>query len=211
MWDWLSSAFDSIWSALGDWGRNLLNAIAAVYSFINWVRDELWRGLREVNDYAWSLYRSSRDFIVSVYHFAEWIVDVAIRDIWDFGRWVYREAINFATSVRDMAMRWIDYAIHFIERTISDLTSWVIRNIWHPLWNEITGIWHWVHVAGDWLYDVVTHPEKLATILASWAYRELPRVMLRFSRPIGRWLIHGMKDRAGEVFDVIEHILAAII
>lgn len=211
MLDWIRSVFNDIYNYIGRWASSLLNAIGSVWSFAQWIYNTLWGYISSVSNWAYNEAQSLWGFVNSVYNYARWLLDVVISGVRDFAVWVYHSAINLAMDIYHWAVGQVEWLKNLVTSLVDSAIRWVIQNIWNPLFADIRSAWNWIWNAGAWMWDVLTHPEKLAKILAVWAFREVPPLIIRFARPLGRWFTHTMLSMANEAYDVIEAIIAAII
>ncbi|MGH9436815.1 MAG: hypothetical protein ACRD22_02730 [Terriglobia bacterium] len=188
----------------------VLRIIQAVYSYVdNLFRIaeryalDVWRALdafaRSVDRYVADVYRTLKGAILIVYH--------------DIIRWAtsaFNELRNAFDYLDRTLAKTIDFFTKWITRIYHDITSWVVRDIWDPLYRSVSGALNWIANEGAYIYDLITHPEKLVKLLGSYLWSAWLDLLRGYARPVARWLMHAMMGLAHELTDLIERILAAM-
>lgn len=191
--------------------RWVLHGLDAAYSYVDRVFRQVWSALSADWKALVKLADSVGKFAIQVYRYAKWIVAVYIRNVIRWAQRLYDTLRKYAIGVYRFAVKWVDYVIKLVARTVGDITGWVIRDIWKPLHDFIAQAWHWVTHEGAYVYGLITHPDRLAGLLAHWIWISWISVTSKYARPIARWLLHQMPGMAHDVIDVFERILEALI
>lgn len=189
----------------------ILKTISAVYSFIDREFQVVERYATDVYHYLDGLFHTAWNFIVQVYNYAKSIVDVVIRDVVSWVTRIYNDVYGFAKGVYEQLVQWVDYLKHLIASAIDDVRAWIINDIWNPLFNSIKSALSWILHEGAMMYDLLTHPDRLAALLGSYLWRAGLGLIKAGAKPIARFFVHVMMGMAGEIADVLEAIISALI
>ena len=208
---WLSSLFGVITGPVSAVYRWVTKIISAVYSYIKHVFDQLASDLAGLARSTIALYHSATRFIQSVATYARWIVDVVIHDVTSWTQRIVNDVSQFATDVYNFAAKWIDWLHKYIDQMIHDLTSWVVQHVWQPLYSSLTVAWHWIDHEGAFVWDLITHPDKLVKVLGKYLWQSSLDLIKQYAQPIGRWLINVMPGSAGAFVSVLEKIIESIL
>lgn len=209
--NWILNLWRSITGDIRNVVKWITHAIAAVYSFIDRLVGELGKEISFVWHASEALYRTVWNFVTSVYNLARMIIDVLLRDLtsWITGLW--NDVFSYAKSVYQELVGWADFLRNLIYSVGRDIEQWVIRDIWHPLYGDISRSIHWITHEGAYVYNLLTHPEVLAKLLAKWLWAEYLILLRRYGKVIGHWLLHSMPGLAGSLLDILETILSGIL
>jgi hypothetical protein len=94
-----------------------------------------------------------------------------------------------------------------IEAGIHDVIQWVINNIWHPLYNFIQSAINWIEKYGLFVYDVITHPEKLLAILGHYLLLAWLDILRRWATPIVRFIVHQLRRFEPDLISILEDVI----
>lgn len=202
---------NAITGAINDVKNWILRLIQAVYSFIDGEIDALGREILDVYNEAIALGRSVEQYAVSIYTVLSSVITTGLHDVISWAS----NALNTLSSIVNAAIHDIEAGLDDVRNRIlqayHDIESWVMQNIWDPLWNFITTAIHWIENEGAFVYDLLTHPDKLVKLIASYIWQEWLTLLKTYAAPIGRWLLHSMIGLAGDLIDVFETIIAALL
>lgn len=208
---WLQSIWDYVTGSLNDVRNWILSIISAVYSYIGRVINALEGFTQWVYNASIGLFWQAWNFASSVYTFAAWIVTHAIPDVVS---WAWRELLRLGRAISD-AWSWIisrlDWLVRYVESLVGDAVSWIIHNIWDPLWNHVQGIWKWIWREGAYMLYLLTHPDKLVTVLGGYLWRSWLDLLRRYSGPIGRFMARQMLGATRDIANVLELIISAML
>lgn len=189
----------------------VLKTIAAVYSYFDRLINAVEKWTIDLVDNVENFAKQILSFAESVYNFARAIVTVTIRDLINWAAEAIDTLTKYAEDVYNFVVQWIARIIAYIQHTVSDVISWIMKNIWDPLWRDITGAINWITHEGAFIYDLITHPDKLVALLAHYLWVSYLDLIKKFAAPIAKWLLHSMESMAGEFADVLEKIIAAML
>ena len=208
---WILGIVRSITGSINNVINWITNIIAAVYSFIDREVSALGNEIVSVWHSADSLFQQAWHYIVQVYDFAVSIVNVIIHNVIVWVQRIWNDLYSYAHGVYETLVSWVDFLRHWIAVLIDDLRSWVINDIWHPLFTGLSDAIKWITHEGALAYYLLTHPDKLAAILAKWLWQSYIDLLKTFGKVIGRWLLVSMRDLAGPFLDILEAILSGIL
>jgi phage-related protein len=204
----ISSIITGDINAVKNW---IIKLIQSVYSFISRELDLLGHDISNVwND----LY----GFILTVEHFAlntyNTLYGYVVNGLKSVISWAGNEINKLASWVHtayETVVGWIDDVRKEIDALSSALVKWVLQHIWDPLYNFVAQALHWIEHEGAYIYDLITHPDKLVTLLGHYLWISWLGLTKAHAKPIAHWFLHTMLSIAGEFADVLETIIAAMM
>lgn len=210
-WDWISSAGNAI-SGLGQKAVDWVNSLIA--SVMSWVTDAvnsiwgaiqgIWRDAIHTWDllvgYINNLTQTVWDWIT---HTASQIYEWALRLINDLWHYIY--------GFYAWALSQVEWLAGQIAKVFRDIYDWVLREIWDPLYRAYTWIKDFVETWIPRIWQYIEHPELLVQLIWAFIVRMWLQYVIRFGLVFTRWLVHNMMGMAGEVFDILENIMANIL
>jgi phage-related protein len=188
-----------------------LAAVAAVYSFVDRTAAALWIASTQLFHSMEYLYRSAWHYITVVYTALKTVVDVVIRNLQNYVETGLKDVLGFATSVYHTLVTWVEYLEKLVTSAISDISHWVITEIYDPLVRTINTAIQWILHEGTYAYHLLTNPELLVDILGGWLWGAWSNVLINHSAAIMKWLLHSMRGMIGEVLDVLEKFISDLV
>lgn len=211
MLSWLSSLWKTITGDIASVTHWVLKTIQAVYSFID-------REFGVVERYATDIWHSTENlfnevwkYILQVYNYAKAIVDVVIHNLISWVTGIWNDVFSFAKGVYEQLVQWVDFLKHAIAVAIDDVRTWIINSIWNPLFKAITEALNWIAHEGAFVYDLLTHPDKLFALLAAYIWGAWIGLFKKYGRTIARWLMHEMMSLTGDLADILEAIISGML
>ena len=211
MLNWLRSLWGLAFGGLSDLWHQFINVIQAVYSWVDGI-------INDVYSYIYSLWTSLYGFVQQV---ESWVGSLYnslagwVRQIYsDITSWVgrlYSELLSLINQTLAWIGRLYDTLVGWVQSLFSSLVNWVIKNIWDPLYNFISGVYRWVVNEGYYVFYMITHPDQLAKLLGEYILREWLNLGKRYASTISRWLVGVMVSAGHEIGGIISDILAGII
>lgn len=211
MGSWIKGLFHWGVSSVTDVWNKFISVISAVYSYISSIDSAIWSEftslwhsfttyLSAVETWTSSLYNA-------VFAWAENAlsntINWASKEISSLGRDI-SSVVSWASSLINAIRAWVS-------SLISDLESWVIHNIYDPLLRSVTDALGWIVKEGYYAYNLLTHPDLLAKLLAKYLWSALFDIPKRYAGAIAHWLVHQMLNMAGPIGSVLEDIISSII
>jgi len=209
--NWILGLFNSITGTINNVIKWVLGLVSAVYSFIDNVFNQLYHELIDVWNELYGYIIQAWNFIREIYG----ILANAISKVWsDIVSWVtglWHDLTTFINWVWSQVVHWVDYIISFVERLWHDLETWVINNIWNPLFAAISDAWKWITHEGYLVYYYLTHPDKLVALLGHWLWLSWVDLLKRYGQTIGRWLAHVMFGMVSDFLTILEDFISGIL
>ncbi|SRR6266566_104125 len=208
---WLNGFLSWSFSGIDDVRNWVVNLFKTAFSYIDSGLKSAWNGILQAWNEAVNLYNQAIKYIVQLYNLIRYTLDIEIKAV---ETWV-SSLYNYLRQQISGTIAWINGLISKIENWITSeintLYQWVLRNIWNPLYNTIAGAINWISKYGYWVYYVITHPDVLASMIGTYVLREFFSLGHKYSRVIGRWLVHSMLSASHEVSNLIEDFISSII
>lgn len=210
MLNWLKGIYNGTRGILSDIEKWIVGALNVMYSYFESLISQLWSGLQSLASSISRLIGQLEQSLVSLYNLANWIITKAIPDLasrawneltrlWKFAQWIYDQAVSELNLLRQVLLD-----------ELNKLLQWVIDHVWTPLWTLITNAIKWIENEGAYVYYLLTHPDKLAAILAQYILGQVMNLGRRFAKPFIKWLMHSMVNEIPTVSSIIEDIIASL-
>lgn len=208
---WLLGLLNIITGPLKALWNDVVSLVTTVWKWTAHIADTLYHDILSVYGDVVRLSDGIAHWISSVYgHFVKWVEN-------EFNA-VIRFFSNAITDIRNWisdASRWLtkafDDVYHFITAIVTDVRSWVLQDIWNPLFSAISGAIRWIEHEGAYVFDLVTHPEKLVLLLIAYIWSAWLDLFRKFTKPIIGWLLANWKSVIPDIESVIEDILTHLL
>lgn len=209
--NWILGLFNSIRGDINNVIRWILGLISAVYSFIDSTFNQLYHDLIDVWNELYGFFQQAWSFIVRVYDIVSSAIVKVYDDIvsWVVGLW--HDLENLANWIWQQVVHWVDYIISWVTRLWNDLETWVIQNIWNPLYSSLLQAWRWITQFGAIAYYYITHPDALVALLGHWLWLSWVDLLKRYGQTIGRWLAHVMFSMVSDFLTILEDFISGIL
>jgi hypothetical protein len=211
MLNWLDRFFGKVSGAIGaeiskavHWAFHALASVVfAVFGLVG----KAWAlFVRGVHDFMAAIDKLGAEIIA----FASWLVHVEIPAIL---RWAGAELAKLSSAlanIYDWAVKAIADVIRRIEAAISDVTKWVLRNVWDPLKAYADKIYNDLLKWGFYAYNVLTHPQALADSLLLFLVNSLERAAWDIGQKLGTFLLALISANIKKLLILIEDIVTAV-
>lgn len=203
--------FKSIVGDIKAVSRWVLKLIAAVYSYFDRIVAQIWRAAADIWKALIAFSHSIRKWALGVVHDILWIVHKIIPAVTKWVLRIFNDLRSYAIDVFKWAQKAVNYLLGALRRAVDDITRWVIANIWHPLFSAITIAWSWITHEGAYIFDLVTHPDKLVKVLGKWLWQSWLDLIRQFAQPIAKWLLHEMVRMPDELANVLDILISSIL
>lgn len=210
-WNWVKAGWDFSFGGIKQLYQWVLTTIGQIYDYINgwvqWLQDAITNAIRYAANLGYAIEQWAQSWYTYIIGLAKsliaqvmtWTLNLwnqlwsYIKEAWDFAHWVY------------------SYVTGLIYSLINSVYEWVVRNIWDPIWNYITGMYKSLTQWINYLLKYIEHPELLAALLGTYLLKTWLSLAKRFAVPLARWWMRTMMSLVGEFYDIIETILANIL
>jgi hypothetical protein len=189
----------------------VLNIIASVYSYV----DRLWHILStDLIHFGEQLRQYADETGKWITQTVSWLLGLIENGLRDVERWalgLLNDLRNYAESVYHWALNELNYIRGWVQTLWDQLYRWVLTNVFDPLDNFIKGIYAWALRYISYMYDLLTHPEKLAALLGKYILDYWLFFARKFAIPVVRWWLHNLKALVPDFVQIMEDILHGIL
>lgn len=210
-WNWVKSLWNTSFTGVKQLFQWVINEFGLLYDYVNALILWVETAINAAMTYALNLATSIERWVNSIWNnLVGWVKQLGADIVrWTSGLinqlWSYvQEALNFA--------HWVySYLTGLIARAINDMYQWVLRNIWDPLYNWVTGIYKYLTQYINYILQFIEHPELLAQLIGTYLLKTWLSLAKRFAVPLARWWMRTMMSLTGEFFDIIESIISQVL
>lgn len=195
-------------SAIWHWVINLFNG---VWSYIYHMWDVLVHDISEGFSYAKNLFDYLSTWVV---HTVDNVVNLIKKVEGDIQHWaigLVNKVASYAEDVYHWAIQQLDNLAHAIDKAYDDIEQWVIFKVWNPLWNFIKSALNWINNEGAQMWDLLTHPEKLVSLLESYLFSAWLTWLQRLAVPITGYILRNMIRFAPDLVSLAEDIITKVL
>lgn len=207
----IQSILNFVTGSIGDVKRWITTLIAPVYDFIHRQIQAIENSISIVYNDLINWIHTAGNYLDQLFAYIGKIANQIIPDLANWARDALNDLKNGINDLGNWVTNQLNNLINLIKRVSSDITQWVIKNIWNPLKNDIDGALHWIGHEGAFVYDLVTHPDKLVKLIGSYLWQESLNLIKKYSGPIARWLLRSMLSESSAFADVLETIISHLI
>jgi hypothetical protein len=211
MFGWLNSILGWASSGLDDLWKKVISVFQVIYSYVDGWINQLIKDINSVYQWTWSLIQSVERLAQSIYTI---VVNWVINNLVSLEAWVGRlwnSLYSYAQGIAAWTSGWISRIYSDVTGWISGLENWVLRDIWDPLYNFISGALRWIAREGAWVFYLLTHPDQLALLLGRYILGAWMNLGRRYAGPMGRWMIHTLMSLSGDLAGILEDFIAGIL
>jgi hypothetical protein len=211
MLNWLASLVNVVSGANRQLWNNMVAVIQAVVTyFASWITQvETYAG--DISSFASALYQALFRFVLSEYTpFKSWVQQ-------QFFTITVREDQDYRTIGGDIAalQARTDKQITIVQQTVSDglsgLLQWIIQHIFNPLFGDVTRALDWIANEGAFLFDLLTHADKLILYLLKFLGGEWRVLAEQYGKIVLRWFMASIRMLAPEFITMLEDIISSVL
>jgi len=211
VWDWIAGLAGQTWGNINQLYQYILRIIqgvigwiAAQLDFISAEITSIWSFIANLSSQIWGFVSGvvvsiETALVLMAQNFTGWVTGL-ISDLRNYADWVYSTLAGSIGALYGNVRQWI-----------SGVQQWALNNIWNPLHDFAAGMFTQLLNLSNFVYGLLGHPDRLAALLAQYLWLSWLDLLKSYSGAIGRWLVRSMLGMAGEVVDVLESIIAALI
>lgn len=207
----LKQAWNYFTSGLASVYHWVLNAIAVVYSYVNKLFDSLSR-------YAIGVYRELETFAhnvdVWVTRTVSWIIAFIKSEANAIVHWtvkIFDDLRSYAEAVYAWAVKYFDYVINWVTANLAKFIKWIVQDVWTPLYNYFRSLFQWIDQYGNWLWDIVSHPEKLVAWLMRYLLSAWLTILRTWAVPIVAFLIQQAYKFIPDIVSLLEDVFDKVL
>jgi phage-related protein len=204
IWNLFTGGVSDIW-------HYILNLFAAVYNYVDRYVNALAHDIT-------SVYDSLVKFSDSVAHW----VTVHIDDLtglikssfenlekWALG--AINDVRNWAVDAYKWTVNEFNAVLKWASDTFNSLRTWIIQHIWQPLDTAISGALDWISKYGRYVWDVISNPEKLAALLATYLLKSWLFILGQWADPIVRFILQRARGLIPDVISLLEDVIDRVL
>jgi hypothetical protein len=191
------------------------NAIVQVLqNIVNWTQQNLSDLYNRYNNLYVGLFRLSAyisNFITQTYvPTIAWLQgSIRLTVSWAQNNFVsLRGDLNAEHS---FAANGIGSARSFAQGLFSGFVKWVIGTIFGPLSRDVATVLGWILKEGAFLFDLLTHPDKLIKLLITYILSALITLISLFAKPLFLFFLAHWKSMIPELMTIIEDIIITVL
>jgi phage-related protein len=208
---WLTSLIGVITGPFRDLWNKVVSLVTTVYRWVDQWVTVLYNDVTSVYNQLIKFADEVRSFVTGTFAtFSRWVThqfDTVLK--WAESRLSAVE--KYAGDILAWATREIAAVSKWVTGLITGVEHWVISNIWQPLYNDISGAVNWIEREGAYVYDLVTHPEKLVKLILAYVWLSWLALFTQFAKPIISYILHHLRSNIPDLVSVIEDIIASIL
>lgn len=193
LWHWIIGAFKTIWSYVYRLGGALEHDIVMVSHSMTALA-------RAIESWATTA-------IDNLYHLTlKWVTDL---QHWTGS--LINQVSKYSEAVYHWALSEVSNLIHAIENAYADIEHWVIAEIWDPLYRGISGALDWIAQEGAYVYDLLTHPDKLVTLIESYLWSSWLTWLKRLAIPVTAFIVQNFRAVVPDLVSVAEDVIDKVL
>jgi phage-related protein len=179
---WVTNAFNVVWNAIGTLVADIASVFGSAIAFAESLLGQLWGVIQQVRQ-----------------DITNWVTRIW-NDVWNYARGVYDWALNELGNLE-----------RSVDALFNAVYQWVQREVFDPLKRLYDGLMSWVTGWINKIWQYIQHPELLVQLVGGFLMRTWLSYVRQFGPVLARWLIRNMRGLAGEVFDLLEHVISSVL
>jgi hypothetical protein len=207
---WLSAIVNFFGGGLSAIWHAFINVINIVLSIINGNYNRQSNYSNKIAAALNSLTKSFVDFVVFAYNpFVNWVNQtvkaLAKRESDDYNR-----LVNFINGLSHKASQDITIVQDNLSSDIAGLIKWILSVLLPPILRDIATALAWIAKEGAYVFDLLTHLEKLADLILAFLFKGWLVLFRKYSKPIVTFVIRNWRSWLPGVLPVIEDIITSL-
>lgn len=189
----------------------VLNLIAVVYSYINRLFNALasevlsvWHQLQHFADAVGKWVTQEVAYLIK-------FIETSYHDLLHWASVAIHDVASYAETVYHWALKEFDYVTHWVSTVVNAVVNWVIKNIWQPLYDGLTTALNWITREGAYVWDIITHPEKLAAILAAYLLKSWLFIIRTWAKPIASYILRHAMSLIPDLVSILEDAISKVL
>lgn len=211
MLNWLASLINRVSGANQQLWNNVIAVIQAVTNWLaSWITQvETYAG--NIATFTNNVYAALFRFVLSEYNpFKSWVqqqlFNIMVREHQD-----YSQIGNDIAALQARTDQRITVVQQTVSNGLSGLLQWIIQHVFDPLFGDVTQALDWIAREGTFLFDLITHADKLLLYLLKFLAGEWQVLGEQYGKIVVRWLMNNSRALAPAIAIVLEDIIASIL
>lgn len=193
VWHWILSAFSQIWT----------------YVYQMW--DVLAGDFTEALYYTKELFDELSTWVVHTVDNVASLIDKTAADVEHWASGLIGKVESYAEDVYHWAIQSFDYIEKLITTAYDDIQNWVMSSIWDPLYNFVRSALDWIENEGAQMWDLLTHPEQMVSLLESYLYSAWLTWLQRLAVPITGYILRNAIQFAPDLVSLAEDVISKVL
>lgn len=207
---WIKSLVNLAIGGLDDLWHKILSVINTIWSNLWGYVKDLYRSVTQLADDIRKLSDSISSWIARTYNtFTKW-VSQQFNDVIKWADNAIKTVEHDVSSVISWASKELDTLGHYAESLFDGLKNWVLNDVWKPLYDDVTGAIGWIAKEGAYIYDLITHPEKLTALLIAYIWKSWLALFKAYAKPLVAFIIAQSRNAIPDVVSVMEDIISSL-
>lgn len=207
---WLQAIANFFGGGLSAIWHAFLNVINVVIGQDNRNINSVLNYARSIANALNSLSRAFSDFVTFYYApFVRWVENTfnaqAKRENDDYNR-----LVNFINGLSRQTNQDVTIIQNGVQSDIAALIKWILSAIFGPLSAGIARALAWIGKEGAYVFDLLTHLEKLADLLIAFLFSGWLLLLRKYSKQIVALVLHDWRSWIPGVLPVIEDIISSL-
>jgi len=199
----VTGVFSGLW-------HDVVSLVTTVYNDIVGSIGDVIRYADGIYDDLVTLSRNVADFVDREYDaFVAWVRN-EFNDIVKSLEHDISDVENYAEDVYHWALTQLDTIAKYAYGIIDNVTKWVISDIWDPLYNNISGALSWIGNEGAYLYDLVSHPDKLVDFIISYIWSAWLSLFRQYAPQLISYVLSNWQATIPDIASVLEDIISSL-
>jgi len=211
MLNWLSGLIGRFTGILTGIWNDVISVVTSVYHWALSYLETIYHDLIVTIDALNRVSESIGHFIDSTYDtFVRYVLSYFDRII-SWTREIVSDVEKYAENVYHAAFQGLDNLEHWAESEFNDFRHWILTEIWNPLYNDITGAIRWIEHEGAFAYDLLTHPDKLATLLIGYVWNGWLGLARKYAKPLLSMFLSEWRSATPDIVSILEDLISSLL
>lgn len=207
---WLQAIANFFTGGLSGIWHAFLNVINVVIGQDNRNVNAVLNYARSIANALNSLSRAFSDFVTYYYApFVNWVENTfnaqARRENDDYNR-----LVNFINGLSRQTNQNFTVVQNGVQSDIAALIKWILSTIFGPLSAEIARALAWIAKEGAYVFDLLTHLEKLADLILAFLFQGWLLLFRKYLKEIVSFVARNWQSWLPGILPVIEDIIASL-
>lgn len=202
--NFFSGGVQAIWNAflsvIGSVYQSLSDDDARIIAYANAIAAGAWRTAIQLSQFLSGDYPR---FVIWVEGKFGWIAQQEQQD--------FNQCIADINTLAHRTSQNITIVQQQEQSSLLGLIKWIITSIFDPLSSLIGGAISWIENEGKWLFDLLTHLEKLADLIMAFLWSGWLLLFRKYLKAVVAFIFHNWKSWIPAVLPVIEDIITSVL
>lgn len=211
MWGWLGSligffsgGLQKIWDTFINVIRTLDGWVERQLSYLNGRCNALYVGIWDMSFYIANFIHQS--YVPNIQRIDNNVRNTQLREHAD-----YVQLVNAINTDRQWTSGQLARLAAYALSLFTGLIKWVLSAVFGPLSRDIARALAWIGKEGAYVFDLLTHLDKLANLLIAFLWTGWLALFRRYAKPVVAYIIQHIRGLVPEFLAVMEDIIATLL